>query len=90
MAKSESTTRLAGFSRYKLHRMRTFFLAYSGADAIVVQPVRQLPGAGKIQQPAGESEPPILSQAVRELPGQKRSQAVTEFVTKFVLGSGEI
>jgi predicted nuclease of restriction endonuclease-like (RecB) superfamily len=94
---------MTGLSRMNLYRMRTFFLAYSPADAIVAQPVlqlaageksqpattnseivaqavRQLPDAEKLQQPVGESEPPILSQAVRELPTQKLSQAVTEFI----------
>ena len=71
---------MAGFSRFNLYRMRTFFLAYSGADAIVAQPVLQLPGAAKSQQPIGESNPQILSQAVRELPGQKLSSPVSQFI----------
>jgi predicted nuclease of restriction endonuclease-like (RecB) superfamily len=94
---------MAGFSRFNLYRMRTFFLAHSPAEAIVAQPVLQLaagkksqptlthseivaqavqqfPDAEKLQRAVGESEPQNLSQTARELPEQKLSRAVTEFI----------
>jgi predicted nuclease of restriction endonuclease-like (RecB) superfamily len=42
---------MAGFSRPNLYRMRAFFLGYSQTEAIVAQPVRQLPAA--ILRPLG-------------------------------------
>lgn len=35
--------KMAGFSRFSLYRTRMFFQAYAPADAIVAQPVQQLP-----------------------------------------------
>ena len=85
---SKEFPEVAGFSRMNLYRMRTFFLAYSSADAIVAQPVLQLPGAKKLQQPVGESadaklpqpvaESEIVAQLVRQLPEANLSQAVRE------------
>jgi hypothetical protein len=57
---------MAGFSRMNLYRMRTFFLAYAPANAIVAQPVLQLPGSGKLQQAIGESADAKLPQPVAE------------------------
>ena len=59
--------KMTGFSRFNLYRMRMFFLAYSGADAIVAQPVLQL-AAGKKSHSAGTSSE-IVAQAGRQLPG---------------------
>lgn len=67
---------VAGFSGKNLHRMRAFFLAYAEAGVIVAQAVRQLPET--LQQPVGESEGKILSQAVKELTETKLPQPVAE------------
>jgi predicted nuclease of restriction endonuclease-like (RecB) superfamily len=56
---------MAGFSPQNVWYMRSFYLVW-------------MEDFQKLQQPVGEFKPPILSQAVRELPESKLSQSVTE------------
>ncbi len=87
---TEEFPEMAGFSRKNLYRMRAFFLGYAPANAIVAQPVRQLPGGGK--KAAAQSGSAIVAQLVRQLPeeailpqrlGESEPQILSQAVREF-------
>lgn len=58
---------MSGLSASNIWRMRAFYRAWAGADAILAQPVREL-AAPIRQRPISESTGPILPRPVAELP----------------------
>ena len=71
---------LAGFSRANVYRMRAFYLAYAGPDAIVSQPARQLAARAISAQAVPELMSKNLQQAIGELDGKDPKQAVSDTV----------